>query len=255
MSEASTCTKCREWLEAAFLGEPVEALGPDFQSHLDSCSECQAVQREYQALRHGMEVLAERPARQTVELILRNAEEMQERRHVFSWHQFWRWLLHPFAVLAPTKALSEQESSVEPTSTPARPSFSAWLLHPTTVAVATLALVVGVSLSIWWGLGRKSRDILPQDSAAKRKLFQENEKSDDELRQKGNATVISSGQTSTDQKTEADFETQLASAKEKLILKQWNEALEALLKAQQIHDTQEIRDLIALCRSHLRGDE
>ena len=49
--------------------------------------------------------------------------------------------------------------------------------------------------------------------------------------------------------------TLLFTAKEKIRQKNYRAALDDLLAAQKIQDSQEVQDLVLLCRSHLRGDE
>lgn len=56
------------------------------------------------------------------------------------------------------------------------------------------------------------------------------------------------------EKSSERFQTLMNSAKTKIKKQNFSGALEDLLAAQRLQDTQEVQDLILLCRSHLRGD-
>lgn len=73
----------------------------------------------------------------------------------------------------------------------------------------------------------------------------------DEVRKKD----ISSEQEQKRGESASRYQVLLQTAKAKIGQEKWNGALDDLIAAQQLSDSKEVRDLIVMVRSHLRGDE
>ena len=112
MSEKPSCQQCQTWMEEAYLGELETELRPGLEAHLAQCNECRMAWGDYQALRRGMDILAETegPSLRVQNQVLRAAEAKISGRGA------------------------------------KRAGLWSWLLRPATVAFATLLLVAGVGI-------------------------------------------------------------------------------------------------------------
>lgn len=132
MSEKPSCQTYQTWMEDAFSGELEKGLQPHLEAHLQSCETCRAIWADYQALRRGMEILAETegPSLKVQNQILRAAEAKAERRAAKR-AGLWGWLLQPATVafatlllIAGIGYLGRQELQKQETSKPMAPAVA-----------------------------------------------------------------------------------------------------------------------------------
>src|SRR5262245_281522 len=96
MSEKSSCTQCRIWLDEDFSRELHPDARPALEAHLRECGECRSIWEDYQTLLRGMQALAESegPSLQAQNFVRRAAEAKLAGRSARA-SGLWAWLLNP----------------------------------------------------------------------------------------------------------------------------------------------------------------
>lgn len=106
MTEKPACAQNQAWMEDEFNRELSADLRPQIQAHLEGCEECRSIWADYQALRRGMDVLAEEegPSLRVQNAVLRAADAKVEKRSA-KHAGFWSWLLNPATIAFATLVL------------------------------------------------------------------------------------------------------------------------------------------------------